>query len=317
MNNSGCALRALLFSGLLFATCCAAAPPEPRPAAMTGGGATQTSPASVSQPLHVNLSRYVDGRPAAPSRKIGDIRTTVIDMHGTELLLDQDVSAFVTNAMLGEFGRSGFRATDVDNAGPGNAAFAVTGSIKDLTLNVAGRDEVSIVVETTVRDRASGKVIWSGVVTEKADRYAGVTGNTRKSIMRYLDGALATVTAKTVSQAGESMRRAHPELLREINAMAKAVPGVKVLVAVPAPEVIAAAPVNTGSAAAGRLSIVTNPARAKVYLGDVYYGLSPLKLDLEPGVHALHVKLDGFKTVSEKVSVRKGDTTELELTMER
>jgi hypothetical protein len=34
---------------------------------------------------------------------------------------------------------------------------------------------------------------------------------------------------------------------------------------------------------------------------------------LEPGIYTLHFKLDGFKTATEKVSVRKGDATELEI----
>jgi hypothetical protein len=65
------------------------------------------------------------------------------------------------------------------------------------------------------------------------------------------------------------------------------------------------------------LLVNTNPPRAKVYLDDVYYGLSPLRLEMEPGVHAISVKLDSYKMVTEKVSVRKGDSTEMELKLER
>jgi hypothetical protein len=54
-----------------------------------------------------------------------------------------------------------------------------------------------------------------------------------------------------------------------------------------------------------------------VYLDGVYYGLSPLRLEMEPGVHAISVKLEGYKMVTEKVSVRKGDNTEMELSLER
>jgi len=61
----------------------------------------------------------------------------------------------------------------------------------------------------------------------------------------------------------------------------------------------------------------TTPQRAKVYLDGVYYGLSPLRLEMDPGVHAISVKLEGYKMVTEKVSVRKGDNTEMELNLER
>ena len=60
----------------------------------------------------------------------------------------------------------------------------------------------------------------------------------------------------------------------------------------------------------------TEPARAKVYLDGVYYGMSPLRVEAAPGVHKVEVKLKGYKTASEKVSLRKGDSTELELTLE-
>lgn len=66
----------------------------------------------------------------------------------------------------------------------------------------------------------------------------------------------------------------------------------------------------------GRLTIATTPSRAKVYVADVDYGLSPLKPELEPGIYTLHFKLDGFKTATEKVSVRKGETTELEIRLQ-
>ena len=67
----------------------------------------------------------------------------------------------------------------------------------------------------------------------------------------------------------------------------------------------------------GLLLVNTSPSRAKVYLDGVYYGLSPLRLEMEPAVHAISVKLEGYKMVTEKVSVRKGDNTEMELKLER
>jgi hypothetical protein len=65
------------------------------------------------------------------------------------------------------------------------------------------------------------------------------------------------------------------------------------------------------------LAVNTNPPRAKVYLDGVYYGLSPLRAEVEPGVHAISVKLEGYRMATDKVSVRKGDTTEMELSLER
>jgi uncharacterized membrane protein len=44
--------------------------------------------------------------------------------------------------------------------------------------------------------------------------------------------------------------------------------------------------------------------------------MSPLRLEMNPGIYAVEVKLEGYKTVSEKVSVRNGDKTEMELNLE-
>lgn len=71
------------------------------------------------------------------------------------------------------------------------------------------------------------------------------------------------------------------------------------------------------SATAGLLLVNTKPPRAKVYLDDVYYVLSPVRLKMEPGIHAISVTLEGYKMAAKRVSVRKDDNTEMELNLER
>ena len=70
---------------------------------------------------------------------------------------------------------------------------------------------------------------------------------------------------------------------------------------------VSAAPVAQLAALAapsakGIFSVTTVPSKAKVYGDDVYYGTSPLKLELDPGVTVFHFKLDGYKTATQKVS---------------
>jgi hypothetical protein len=67
----------------------------------------------------------------------------------------------------------------------------------------------------------------------------------------------------------------------------------------------------------GTLVLTTNPSRAKVYLEGVYFGMSPLHVEVEAGIHSVDVKLEGYKPASEKVSIRKDDKTELELVLEK
>jgi hypothetical protein len=262
------------------------------------------------RPIVLRVAKYSDARSAVPSGKIGDINATVFDMLGTELVME-DLSGTVTAAMANQLGAGGLQTVaDSGNPAAGGADFEVSGVIREFSLNIGGRDAVSIVVETTLRDSRAGRILWSGAVAEKADRFAGVAGNTRNSITRYLSDALAKVSAKTRDAISESIMQTYPELFQQAASARQSAPGVTVLVAPPqqAPASQAVGPGTTG-----RLAIATIPARAKVYVADVYYGLSPLNLELEPGIYTINLKLDGFKTATEKVSVRKGVATELEI----
>jgi len=177
-------------------------------------------------------------------------------------------------------------------------------------------------------------VVWSGLVTEKNDRFAGVSGNNKDDVVAYFNRELKIASNKTVEAVSASLMAAKPELFN-LTAGTKRIPGVTVYVAPTAAKPALSVPsvpaygeqpgsavqmpsyVPQASATAGLLLVNTNPQRAKVYLDGVYYGLSPLRLEMEPGVHAISVKLEGYKMVTEKVSVRKGDNTEMELNLER
>ena len=261
---------------------------------------------------------YLDQRPAGLPRKIGDIHATVVDMHQAELLLDQDVSTVVTAAIGNTFAARGFKVSDSAEAmnRSGADAFQLNGRVKNFALDVGRRDQLAIAVETTVRD-PSGRILWSGVVSEIADRYAGVGGNTKGTIAQYLTAGLKTVADKTFIQVNDAVRQARPDLFRQSMA-AQTVPGVEVIVPALVSEPLKLSDrVGDATTTLGRLSITTTPTRAKVYLGDVYWGLSPLRLELAPDIYLLRVSLDGHKTVKEKVSVRKGVATELEIGLEK
>jgi hypothetical protein len=66
----------------------------------------------------------------------------------------------------------------------------------------------------------------------------------------------------------------------------------------------------------GRLVITSEPPRAKVYIGDIYYGLTPLEVEIEPGVLTIILRSKGYRTVRERVSVRPEDVTEMEVELE-
>jgi hypothetical protein len=133
------------------------------------------------RPVVLSIAKYADARATPNSEKIGDISSAVNDMLGTELRL-QDVAGTVTGAVENQLRASGFQ-TIADTGKPAaNADFVISGAVKEFSMTIAGRDAVAIAVETTLRDARNGSVLWSGVVTEMADRFAGVTGNSRNSI---------------------------------------------------------------------------------------------------------------------------------------
>jgi len=279
----------------------------------------------------LRVNKYADQRKLNNPRLLGITTQRVRGVDGDQLLLDQEIANIVTVAIKKRFDGEGYQVLEGSSAS--NALFEVSGVIKDLTLNVKERDEINIAIETTLKEVATGKVVWSGLVMEKNDRFAGVSGNNKDDVLAYLNKELRIASNKTVEAVSASLMASRPELFN-LTAGTKPIPGVTVYVAPaaakPAPAATvtpygaqpgAAAPppayMPRASATAGLLLVNTNPQRAKVYLDGVYYGLSPLRLEMEPGVHAISVKLEGYKMITEKVSVRKGDNTEMELNLDR
>jgi len=276
------------------------------------------------------IRRYDDQREQRNPRLLGTSSQLVRGVSGKQLLLDQEIADLVTSSIKREFGAEGFQV--IEQGGVGDAVFEVSGVINDLTLNVKYRDEINIAIETTVRDMRSGAVVWHGSVTEKNDRFAGISGNSKGDVVAYLNKELHVATSKTVEAISASLMAAYPALFN-LTAGTKAIPGVLVYASpTSAGTATVAAIIPAGGAKqdgtasppeklpqddAGLLLVSTSPPRAKVYLDSVYYGLSPLRVDMKAGIHVLAVKLNGYKTVTEKVSVRKGDKTEMELNLER
>lgn len=321
--------------------------------ARQGGAPIYRSGASIR--LAVPAPR--DNRPTAASNpaKAGNIRATVMDMHGSELLLGQSVSDLTGSALRGQLGADGFAVT-----APGQASdFELSTVIRSFELNIAGRDELSLAVEASLREVRSGEVIWTGLVSEKSDRYAGVMGNSRSSIESYLSDGLGELAQKTSASVRAVLLQAYPKTVSTTGAPSQmaAMPGVTHLKTVAPREGVAAAPapvapvraplppaaaperpavavatrpavvlpaaaapaavVQAPAAGYGYFSAITMPTRVKVYSDDIYYGLTPLKVMVPAGVMTFEFRFDGYKSVTQKVSVRRGETTVLELKLKK
>ncbi len=264
----------------------------------------------------VRILPYVDARKMSDPRKIGVGGHNIYGMDaptGNDILLNQDVATMVTSVMRRRMEDAGYRVVNDNSAG-----FEMSGTVRELTYDIKDRDRVSIVIETTLKDAATGKVLWSAAVAEKKDRFAGMGGDDIADVAAFLRQELGVVTQKTANAITAVLAAQHPAMFNVV-AGSKPVPGVTVLSApaAPAASAVSAAPAATQASTKGVLKITTRPARAEIYIGGVYYGLSPLRLELDPGILEVKAELRHHRTVTEKVSVRTGETTELELTLKK
>lgn len=270
---------------------------------------------SLKAPLNITLVPYEDKRTGLESRKkVADIHATVVGLHSSELLLDEEVSVLVTNAVRDQLNVAGFKADVASNAKalPEGADIVISGEIKRFNLKVAGRDKIEIELLTNITDRKNNRLIWSGKTIEEADRYAGVVGNTKKSLIKYINRSLALNIKKILKDSEQALSRhlnkagssavwpaagsaATGTALRQMQAPVEQADGSKAV------------------GAAGSLKVTSKPVGARFYIGDTYYGKTPMTIELNAGVYEITVKLRGFKDEKEKVAVRPGITTELDV----
>ncbi|MBI5561226.1 MAG: PEGA domain-containing protein [Deltaproteobacteria bacterium] len=252
-------------------------------------------------PATVLLKPYADMRAGKDPKNIGDIKATVSDMTGESLILDKDVSTFVTSAVNDELFGAGFNVIAPAQGNEG-ADYVMEGEIRQFRFDIGPRDKIGVEIFTRLKD-TSGRVVWSGVEKEEAERYAGVMGNSRRTISDYIVKTLSSVIRKTIKEAAPSIKAAPSPLSQTLLAPGKEV-GQYITDNAEAKEI---------SKGIGTLSITTEPRRAKVYIGDVYYGLTPIAIDLPPATYEVRLKMTGYKDQSEKVAVREGYKTEMEV----
>ncbi len=267
-------------------------------------------------PITIRLAGYADARQTDSPRLVGKSTSRILGLTGKEIVLDRDVTEVVAESVKKRLDEAGMQVLAGEATG---AQFQLGGSVKELSIDVKDRDYVNIAIESTLTEVASGKMIWSGVVVEKANRYAGVSGNSKKDVADYLRKELGIAMGKTSESILSVLMATRPELFNMVVGV-QPVQGVTVFsnsAGSATPAVVPAAPSVEPSAATGTLSVISVPTRAKVYVDGVYFGLTPLRAEIGSGVREVSVKLEGYQTASEKVSVRKGDSTELEMELKR
>jgi hypothetical protein len=275
----------------------------------------------------IRVAGYTDGRKTGDARKVGIAKVRVNGMRGPDIRLDRDVGDVVAASMSGRLDEAGFRVLERDDPA---AMFELSGVVKELSFDARERDYVSVKVESTLKEIATGKVVWSGEAEQKSDRFAGVSGNSTSDIASYLQYELNVVTGKTTESIKSTLMATRSNLFGVVPGV-KAIDGVNVYVIqgatpslepnntsmlkTPGAEGVPGA--KTSPAVEGQLVVRSEPGRAKIYLDGVYYGLSPLSINSAAGIHTVEARLSGYKKASEKVALRAGTTTELEFQLEK
>lgn len=269
-------------------------------------------------PLNIAVIPYLDQRTGISSKnKVADIATNVIGVHSSELSLDEDIAAFVTNALTTQLNYSGYTAQIIPSlsfnkalsktsfsALPADTNLVIGGEINRFHLQVSGRDKMEIELLTTIYDRNSGKVVWTGTTIEETDRYAGTMGNTVKALTKYINKTLNAALKKLQKDSEPAIMRFAMRTGTSPYVQATEISGQDHL----PPMQREAETVQSGI-----FKITSKPTDAKFYINDAYYGKTPLTLELKPGTYEVTVKLRGFKDEREKVAIRAGVTTELEV----
>jgi hypothetical protein len=258
----------------------------------------------------LRIAGYVDERNMGNPRKIGIAEAKVMGLSGTDINLDRDATEVVTASLRKHLEDTGIQVLAKDDA---SALFELSGVVKELKYDVKTRDEVSIKIDSTLKEVATGKIVWSGEVAQKDERFAGVSGNTKGDIASYLKQQLDVVTIKTTEAINNVLMATRPELF-SLTPGTKVIPGVTVFVT---PGTEAQAPITPTSAPPALtnslLIVRTEPVHAKIYLDGVYYGVSPLHVNMPAGIYKIEARQKGYRTSSEKVAIRLGNTTELEM----
>lgn len=273
---------------------------------------------SVKRPLNFAIIPFADNRAGVDSRrKVVDVSANIMGVYGSELLLDEDVSTFVTNAVKEQLNYMGFKAQVAGGSFdksmlknlpaeiPSDVDMVIGGEIKRFRVEVAGRDKIEIELMTYIADRKNGRLLWSGATVEEADRFAGVMGNTRASVARYISKSLNSAVRKIMKESEQAFLQygtapsANAVSLPSQGLPLRHAPGTT------QPEV--------DTAPAGKLTVTSRPSEAKFYINDTYYGKTPITIELNPGIYEVTAKLKGYKDEKEKVAIRPGISTELDI----
>jgi len=258
--------------------------------------------ASLSRSVPILIKPFTDKRAGvalgADPLEVGSIDATVQDMYGARVILSTAPATLMTEGFKKYLRAEGYTVVSPDKATSSFSGIILSGEIREFSLHIGPRDNIDIELYAEFKDNDNDAIIWSGLAKEKDSIYAGVFGDSKKMVSKYISGTISKVFGKIIKKAG---------------------PGIKKMSRIGENSGNRGSTVNQikgGTAReVGRLIVKTLPARAEVYINGVYYGLTPMTLKLRPGIYRLILKKDGFNKFMEKIALGSGRATEMETTL--
>jgi hypothetical protein len=233
------------------------------------------------------LSPTQDARPRPGSKQIGHIKATVVDVHSAEMRIEEAPDQLAGSALKSQLLRDGYQIVETGQ----DYDYELGSTIRKFEFNVAAQDEIRLLMDLTLKKNGSASPLWRAQVEESTDRFSGISGNSRSTLSAYLERGIAN----WVNLSSAQIRI-----------------GLEPFISLPVPAVAPAVESHQGW-----IAITTDPANAKVYIDNVYFGKTPLRARVPQGVVALEIRREGYKSIKEKVSIRNGETTEWESTLNK
>ncbi|MHB8422523.1 MAG: PEGA domain-containing protein [Leptospirales bacterium] len=245
---------------------------------------------------------------------------------------DVNVANHVTQAFVTQYRYLGFHSTWIESAPPNfsfssrdwvrslrlqypNVDVFVIGKIKDYQFQLSyggfieGTGQKILQAQANVEvyyiDGQSGRFIWGNTIHHRS---RGIIRDQPplKVAAEKTDTTLQRVILDFADRSVPHLAKEFPGAIRVTgNGMATPPPGSNATLS---PKSISPtqSPIPVGK---GRLVVSTTPSNAKVYIDGIFYGTSPILLDLNSGVHLLKVRLHGYKTFRDKLGILEQKVT--------
>ncbi|MHB1286127.1 MAG: PEGA domain-containing protein [Leptospirales bacterium] len=239
---------------------------------------------------------------------------------------DVDVAEHVTESFVRQYRYLGFKSTWIKSAPP-NFSFSSRDWVRSLRLQYPNID---VFVIGKIKDYQF-QLSYGGFIEGTGQRFVQAQSNVE---VYYINGQSGRfIWGDTIHHRGRGVIKDRPPLEvaaektettlqrvildfadRSVSHLAKEFPGsIRVtsngLAGIPAGSTGTLSPqaanpnLSPVPAGKGRLVVTTTPPGAKIYIDGVFYGTSPLLLDIPSGIHLLKVRLHGYKTFRDKIGV--------------